>query len=410
MASINTISIDTIRADFPILKETVNGRPLVYLDNAATSQKPAQVLQAITGYYTHANSNVHRGAHTLSARATDMYENARDTVARLLNARSSAEIIFTSGTTDSINLVAYSFGNGLLQPGDEIIVSVLEHHSNIVPWQIVAERCGAKVKAIPADANGNLDQEAYRAMLSSNTRMVAVTYVSNTLGTVNPVHEMIAAAHAKGIPVLLDAAQAISHFPVDVQELDADFIAFSGHKMLGPTGIGVLYGKEEWLKKMPPFRGGGGMIKTVTVEHTSFNIPPYKFEAGTPNVGGAVGLAAAIDYLNELGFEFIQQQEEHLLQYALEQIKQLPEVQLAGAPDHQASLFSFNVQHAHHSDIATLLDSQGVAVRSGMHCTEPLINHLKVPGTARASFAFYNTTEEIDIFIRALKRAITALH
>ncbi len=409
MATINTISVDTIRADFPILKEEVNGRPLVYLDNAATSQKPVQVIQAITDYYYQANSNVHRGAHTLSTKATDLYEQARDTVAKLLNAKSSAEIIFTSGTTDSINLVAYSFGNQLLKEGDEIIVSVLEHHSNIVPWQIVAERCGARVKAIPADADGNLQLDAYQALLNDRTKMVAVAYVSNTLGTVNPVHEIISIAHERGIPVLIDAAQAVSHFAIDVQELDAEFVAFSGHKMLGPTGTGVLYGKEEWLKKMPPFRGGGSMIKTVSIEHTTFNVPPYKFEAGTPNIAGAVGLAAAIDYLNDLGFDFIHRQEEHLLHYALEQIKQLPEVVLAARPAQMASLFSFNVKNAHHADIATLLDSQGVAVRSGMHCTEPLINHLKVPGTARVSFAFYNTTEEIDLFIRALKRAITAL-
>lgn len=406
------LSVETIRADFPILNEVINGQPLVYFDNAATTQKPQQVLDAITHYYQHANSNVHRGAHTLSVRATDMYENARATVARLLNAASFREIIFTSGTTDSINLVAYSFGNGLLKAGDEILISVLEHHSNIIPWQIVAERCGVTIKAIPMDAQGNLQLDVYRSLLSSRTRLVAVTHISNTLGTINPIADIIAIAHEKGVPVLVDAAQSVAHMPLDVQELDADFVAFSGHKMLGPTGVGVLYAKETWLNQMPPFRGGGSMIQTgtVTIDHTLYNKPPYKFEAGTPNVAGAVGLAAAIDYLNEVGFDFIHQQETQLLHYALEQLQQLPQVQLAARPQQMGSVFSFNVQNAHYSDVATLLDSQGVAVRSGMHCTEPLLNHLQVNGTARVSFAFYNTLEEVDIFIKALQKAIRMLN
>lgn len=404
-------SVETIRADFPILNETVNGHRIVYLDNAATSQKPVQVLDALTGYYRHANSNVHRSAHTLSVRATDCFESARDTVARFINAASSREIVFTGGTTDSINLVAYSFGNGLLKAGDEILVTTLEHHSNIIPWQIVGERCGVTVKAVPIDAEGNLLVEEYPKLINSRTKLVAVTHVSNTLGTINPVRDIIALAHEQGVPVLVDAAQSISHFPVDVQDLDADFLVFSGHKMLAPMGVGILYAKEEWLNKMPPFRGGGSMIQTgsVTINHALYNKPPYKFEAGTPNVGGAVGLAAAIDYINEVGFDFIQQQEEQLLHYALEQLEQLPGVALSAKPQHMASVFSFNVKNAHYSDIATLLDSQGVAVRSGMHCTEPLMSHLQVVGTARASFAFYNTHEEVDIFIRALQKAIRML-
>ncbi|RFM27611.1 aminotransferase class V-fold PLP-dependent enzyme [Deminuibacter soli] len=415
MSAISTstpsVSVESIRADFPILNETINGHHLVYFDNAATSQKPMQVMEAMNRYYFHSNSNVHRGAHTLSVRATDCYEGARDTVARLLNAASSREIVFTGGTTDSINLVAYSFSNGLLKAGDEILVSTLEHHSNIIPWQLAAQRCGATVKAIPMDAQGNLLINSYRELLSSNTRLVAVTHVSNTLGTINPVRDIIAIAHEKGIPVLIDAAQSVPHFQIDVQDLDADFVAFSGHKMLGPTGIGVLYAKESWLNQMPPFRGGGGMIQTgsVTIGNTLYNKAPYKFEAGTPNVAGAVGLAAAIDYMNEVGYDFIQQQEEQLLHYALEQLQQLPEVQLAARPEHMASVFSFNVKNAHYSDVATLLDSQGVAVRSGMHCTEPLLSHLQVNGTARVSFAFYNTLEEVDVFIKALQKAIRML-
>ena len=411
------LDITSIRNDFPILNREVNGKSLVYFDNGATAQKPLSVISAITKYYTFQNSNIHRGIHTLSQQATDAYEQARKTVQAFINAKYDHEVIFTSGTTHSINLVTNSFAKKYLAEGDEIIISTMEHHSNIVPWQMVCEEYGCTLKVIPINDKGELLLEEFKKKVTKNTRMVAITHVSNTLGTINPIKEIIkyVREHAplsgekEGAFILIDGAQAVPHKKVDVQDLDCDFYVFSGHKMFGPTGVGILYGKEAVLNEMPPYQGGGDMIKTVTFEKTTYNCLPHKFEAGTPNIIGGIGLAAAIDYMNKVGINNIAAYEEELLTYATEQIKTIEGVRIIGEAEQKASVLSFLVDGTHPTDIGMILDKLGVAIRTGHHCTEPLMNRFEIPGTARASFAFYNTKEEIDIFIEALKRAVKML-
>lgn len=403
------LNIKKIRADFPILAREVNGKPLVYFDNGATSQKPQQVIDVIDKYYTFQNSNIHRGIHTLSQEATDSYEKARITVQNFINAKHEHEVIFTSGTTGSINLVASSFAKKHLNKGDEIIISTMEHHSNIVPWQMVCEDYGAILKVVPINDKGEFLFEEFEKLLSDKTKLVTVTHVSNTLGTINPVKEIIKKAKAIGAFTLIDGAQAVPHKKVDVQELDCDFYVFSGHKMLGPTGVGILYGKEAILNSLPPYQGGGDMIKTVTFEKTTYNELPHKFEAGTPNIVGGIALAAAIDYMNNIGIHNIEAYEHELLTYATEKIKQIEGLRIIGEAKQKASVLSFVVDGTHPSDIGMIIDKLGIAIRTGHHCTEPLMNRLNLPGTARASFAFYNTPEEIDVFIEALKRAIKML-
>jgi len=411
------LDINKIRKDFPILSREVNGKPLVYFDNGATSQKPQIVIDTISHYYEFENSNIHRGIHTLSQEATNAYEVAREKIRSFVNAEHSHEIIFTKGTTDSINLVASSFGKKHLKKGDEIIISTMEHHSNIVPWQMICEENGAILKVIPINEKGEIIFDEFTKLISNKTRMVAVTHVSNTLGTVNPIKEIInyVRQHAplsgemEGAFILIDGAQAVPHTKVDVQELDCDFYAFSGHKMFGPTGVGILYGKEEILNELPPYQGGGDMIKTVTFEKTTYNELPHKFEAGTPNIIGGIGLGVAIDYMNAIGIDKIEAYEHELLTYATEQIKQIEGVRIIGEASNKASVLSFVVDGTHPSDIGMIIDKLGIAIRTGHHCTEPLMNRFNIPGTARASFAFYNTKEEIDIFIAALKRAVTML-
>lgn len=403
------LDIATIRQDFPILNREVNGKPLVYFDNGATAQKPLSVISAITKYYTFQNSNIHRGIHTLSQQATDAYEQARKTVQAFINAKYNHEVIFTSGTTHSINLVTNSFAKKYLAEGDEIIISTMEHHSNIVPWQMVCEEYGCTLKVIPINDKGELLLEEYKKLLSDKTKLVAVTHVSNTLGTVNPVQEIIAQAKQFGAYTLIDGAQAVPHKKVDVQALGCDFYVFSGHKMFGPTGVGILYGKEAVLNEIPPYQGGGDMIKTVTFEKTTYNCLPHKFEAGTPNIIGGIGLAAAIDYMNNIGLDNIANYEAELLAYATEKIKQIEGVRIIGKAEQKASVLSFLVDGTHPTDIGMILDKLGVAIRTGHHCTEPLMNRFEIPGTARASFAFYNTKEEIDVFIEALERAVKML-
>lgn len=405
----NILNINDIRQDFPILKREVNGKPLVYFDNGATSQKPQLVIDAINKYYTFENSNIHRGIHTLSQEATNAYEVARKKVQRFVNAQHEHEIIFTKGTTDSINLVAASFGKKHLKKGDEIIISNMEHHSNIVPWQMICEEKEAVLKVIPINDKGELLMDEFKKLLSPKTKFVSITHVSNTLGTINPVKEIIKLAKEAGALVLIDGAQAVPHTKIDVQDLGCDFYAFSGHKMFGPTGVGILYGKEAILNDLPPYQGGGDMIKTVTFEKTTYNELPHKFEAGTPNIVGGIGLGVAIDYMNSKGLDKIEAYEHELLTYATEQIKQIEGVRIVGEAAKKASVLSFVVDGTHPSDIGMIIDKLGVAIRTGHHCTEPLMNRLNVPGTARASFAFYNTFEEIDIFIAALKRAVTML-
>jgi cysteine desulfurase / selenocysteine lyase len=405
----NILDVELIRSEFPILSRQVNGHPLVYLDNGATSQKPQAVISAISKYYTYENSNIHRGIHTLSQEATNAYEEARITVQKFINAPHSHEVIFTSGTTGSINLIASVFGKKHLKEGDEIIISTMEHHSNIVPWQMICEEKGAILKVVPINDKGEFLMNEYENLLSDKTKLVAVNHVSNTLGTINPVAAIIDLAHSKGAFVLIDGAQAVPHTNVDVQELDCDFYAFSAHKMLGPTGVGILYGKESLLNDLPPYQGGGDMIKTVTFEKTIYNELPHKFEAGTPNIAGGIGLAAAIDYMNKIGIDKIEAYEHELLVYATEQIKQIEGVRIIGEAKKKASVLSFVVEGTHPSDIGMIIDKLGIAIRTGHHCTEPLMNRFDIPGTARASFAFYNTLEEVDIFINALKRAVNML-
>lgn len=400
------LNIEEIREDFPILHQEVYNKPLVYFDNAASTQKPLQVVEALTNYYLNDHANVHRGVHYLSQKATDKFEAARETTKRFFNAESSDEVIFTKGTTDGINLVAYSFGEAFIQEGDEIIISTMEHHSNIVPWQMLCDRKKAILRVIPISDKGELDMDAYQNLLSSKTKLVSVVHTSNALGTINPVKEITQLAKSVNAYVLIDGAQAAPHQKIDVQEIGCDFYVFSGHKIFGPTGIGALYGKREVLEAMPPYQVGGEMIKTVTFEKTTYNELPFKFEAGTPNIADVMGLAVAMDYMNSVGYENIQAHENALLKYATDQLKlNFENVRIIGEADNKASVISFLLGNAHPYDVGALLDKMGIAVRTGHHCTEPLMNRFKIPGTVRASFAFYNTFEEIDMMINALKRA-----
>lgn len=396
--------IETVRKDFPILSREVYGRPLVYLDNAATTQKPLCVLDAMRHEYLNANANVHRGVHYLSQQATDLHEAARETVRSFINARSTNEIVFTRGTTEALNLLASSFAEAFMHEGDEVIVSTMEHHSNIVPWQLQATRKGIKLRVIPMSDKGELDIAEYERLFNEHTRIVSVAHVSNVLGTVNPVKEMAAIAHAHGVPFALDGAQSVPHFPVDVQQLDCDFLAFSGHKMYGPTGIGVLYGKEDWLDKLPPYQGGGEMIDTVSFEKTTYAELPYKFEAGTPDYIATHGLATAINYIKQLGMNNIREHEQHLTKYAMQRMSEIPGMRLIGQAADKDAVVSFLVGDIHHLDMGTLLDRLGIAVRTGHHCAQPLLDRLGVQGTVRASFALYNTTSEIDALVEAINR------
>lgn len=395
-----------VREDFPILKQEVHGRPLVYLDNAATSQKPQAVIDAITNYYAEQNANVHRGVHYLSQLATREYEDARVKIQRFINAAESHEIIYTRGATESINLVSQSYGRKFVHEGDEIIISTLEHHSNIVPWQLLCEQTGAKLRVIPINDDGELLMDEFAQMLNNRVKMVAVAHLSNALGTIIPVKRIIELAHSRDIPVLLDGAQAAPHLKVDVRELDCDFYAFSGHKMCGPTGIGVLYGKSHWLESMPPVYGGGDMIALVTFEKTTYNTLPYKFEAGTPNIEGAIGLGVAIEYLNGVGLDRIAAYEHELLEYATEIIGAIPGVKIIGTAREKASVLSFTVDGIHPHDVGTILDQEGIAIRAGHHCAQPVMKRFDVPATARASLAFYNTKEEIDALAEGIQRTI----
>lgn len=395
-------NIDDIRADFPILKQQVHGQALVYLDNAATTQKPNCVLDAMDQYYRHENANIHRGVHALSQIATAHYEAARQTVQEFIQAASSEEIIFVRGTTEAINLVAQSFVRPRVQAGDEILITAMEHHSNIVPWQLVCQQTGAVLKVLPMDQAGNLQVEAFHQYASPRTKLFAVTHMANAIGTVNPIKSLIEQSHALGIPVLVDGAQAIAHTAVDVQQLDCDFYAFSGHKAMGPTGIGVLYGKKALLEAMPPYQGGGDMIRTVSFEHSTYNALPFKFEAGTPNIAGVIGLQAALTYLHKVGLTSIAAYEHRLLVYATEQLQQIPGLRLIGTAKDKASIVSFVMQAAHPHDIGTILDQYGVAVRAGHHCAMPLMAFFQVPATVRLSLAFYNTQAEIDQAVQAL--------
>lgn len=399
------LDVEKIRQDFPLLKTKVYGKPLIYLDNAATTQKPASVLTALDEYYTRYNSNVHRGVHYLSQQATEAYEVARRKIATFINARHEHEVIFTKGTTNSINLVASSFGRKFLKPGDEILISAMEHHSNIVPWQLICEEKGALLKVIPMDEKGELRMDLFDGLLTDRVKMVAFTYVSNSLGTVNPVQEIIQKAHAANIPVLIDCAQAIQHIPINVQNLDADFIAFSGHKIYGPTGIGILYGKEKWLNEMPPYEGGGDMIKNVTFEKTTFNDLPFKFEAGTPDIAGSIALGYAIDYVQKTGMSIIKQTEEVLISYAYEQLSVIPSLKFIGDASQRSGAISFLVGNIHPFDMGELLDKQSIAVRTGHHCTQPVMDFFTIPGTVRASFAFYNTHAEVDQLVKGIETA-----
>ena len=396
--------IQAIRADFPILNQKVNGKPLVYFDNGATAQKPKMVLDAIDRYYTEINANIHRGVHTLSQLATDAYEESRLKIQKHINAKHAHEVLFTSGTTFGINLVANGFAQ-ILQAGDEIIVSELEHHSNIVPWQFACQRSGAKLRVIPMDDNGVLDMNVYDTLVNEKTKVVAVNHISNALGVINPIEYIIKKAHEVGAAVLIDGAQSTPHLKPDVQALDCDFYAFSGHKICGPTGTGILYGKEEWLNLLPPYQGGGEMIKEVSFEETTYAELPHKFEAGTPNIAGGIVLGYAVDYLNQVGFDAIEAYEKELLAYATEQLLQIPGLKIYGNSEHKASVVSFNIEGIHPYDIGTIVDKMGVAVRTGHHCAQPIMKHFNIPGTIRASFMFYNTKEEIDILVQAVKKA-----
>ena len=396
--------IQKIREDFPILDREVYGKPLIYLDNGATTQKPRQVVEAITDEYYSVNANVHRGVHFLSQQATELHEASRETVRRFINARSSNEIVFTRGTTESINLLASSFADSQMKEGDEVIVSVMEHHSNIVPWQLQAARKGIVLKVIPMNDRGELLLDEYEKLFSERTKLVSFAHVSNVLGTVNPAKEMIATAHAHGVPVLIDGAQSVPHMKVDVQDLDADFFAFSGHKIYGPTGVGVLYGKEEWLDKLPPYQGGGEMIQSVSFEKTTFNELPFKFEAGTPDYIGTTALAKALDYVSAIGMENIAAHEHELTTYALQRLKEIPHIRIFGEAAERGAVISFLVGDIHHFDLGTLLDRLGIAVRTGHHCAQPLMQRLGIEGTVRASFAMYNTKSEIDTLVAGIER------
>ena len=397
--------INKVREDFPILSRTVYGKPLVYFDNGATTQKPLCVLDAMREEYLNVNANVHRGVHWMSQQATDLHEAARETVRKFINARSTTEIVFTRGTTESLNLVASSFTEGCMQTGDEVIVSTMEHHSNIVPWQLQEQRKGIVLKVIPMTDEGELQLEEYEKLFTERTKLVSVTQVSNVLGTINPVKKMIRIAHEHGVPVMIDGAQSVPHFAVDVQDLDCDFLAFSGHKVYGPTGVGVLYGKEDWLDKMPPYQGGGEMIEHVSFEKTTFERPPLKFEAGTPDYVATHGLAKALDYVSALGMDNILAHEQDLTHYALQQLREIEGMHIYGhAGDSGDAVISFNVGNIHHMDLGTLLDQLGIAVRTGHHCAQPLMDRLGVLGTVRASFGLYNTREEVDALVAGIKR------
>ena len=396
--------VNRVREDFPILSREIYGRPLVYLDNGATTQKPRQVVEAMVDEYYNVNANVHRGVHFLSQQATDLHEASRETVRRFINARSTSEILFTRGTTESINLLAFSFGEAMVKESDEVVVSAMEHHSNIVPWQMMCERKGAQLRVIPMTDEGELQLEALEGLLHERTRIVCCTQVSNVLGTVNPVKEVVRRAHERNIPVLIDGAQSVPHMKVDVQDLDCDFFAFSGHKVYGPTGVGVLYGKEEWLEKLPPYQGGGEMIKNVSFEKTTYNELPYKFEAGTPDYVATHALATALDYVSGLGMENIEAHEQELTRYALERMQQIEGMHIFGGAKERDAVISFQVGDIHHLDMGTLLDRLGIAVRTGHHCAEPLMRRLGIEGTVRASFGLYNTKAEVDALVEGIER------
>lgn len=402
-----SINNQLIRQDFPILLDKIYNKPLVYFDNAATTQKPMCVIDRIVHGYTHGNANIHRGVHFLSQKATEEHENARTTVQHFIHATRSSEIIFTRGTTESINLVAFSFGETFCQPGDEIIISAMEHHANIVPWQMLKDRKGIVLKVIPMLPDGTLDMPAFSKLLNNKTKLVAVTHVSNVLGTINPIQEIIQLAHNSNVPVLIDGAQAVPHIAIDVQQLDVDFYVFSAHKVYGPTGIGVLYGKEEWLNKMQPYQGGGEMIAKVTFEKTTYNELPFKFEAGTPDYIGSTALATALEYIQQIGLNAIATYENDLLQYATAKLLQVPGLKIYGEASHKSSVISFLVQGIHHYDMGTMLDKLGIAVRTGHHCAQPIMDYYGIEGTVRASFAFYNTKEEVDNLIEGVNRVVS---
>ena len=404
--AMNKFDVARVREDFPVLRQKIHGKALVYFDNGATSQKPQVVIDTLARYYSAENSNIHRGVHQLSERATAAYEAARGKVRSFINAGSDKEIIFVRGTTEAINLVAQSYGRSFLKAGDEIIVSAMEHHSNIVPWQMLCEQVGARLRVIPINHDGEIVMDEYRRLLNEKTKFVSVTHVSNALGTIVPVKEIIALAHERNIPVLLDGAQAVPHLKVDVRELGCDFYAFSGHKMFGPTGVGVLFGRQELLEKMPPYQGGGDMISLVTFEKTHYNVLPYKFEAGTPHIAGGIGLGAAIDYLQGLDWDRLVAHEHELLSFATEALSEFKPARIIGTAKEKAGVISFVIDHIHAHDVGTILDQEGVAVRAGHHCAMPVMQRFGVPATTRASFAFYNTTEEIDVMVRGLHRVL----
>ncbi len=404
MTSNSAFNVDAVRKDFPILHREVQGKPLVYLDSAATSQKPQSVIDALVRYYSETNANVHRGVHTLSQEATDEYEGARSKVRKLINAKEDAEIIFTRGTTESINLVARTLGTQLIGEGDEIIISNMEHHSNVVPWQMLCDERGAHLRVVPINDDGELLMDEYEKLIGPRTKLVSIVHLSNALGTINPAKDIVSIAHQHGIPVLLDGAQSTPHMPVDVRDLDCDFYAFSGHKLYGPTGIGVLYGKRELLESMPPFQGGGDMIKSVTFEKTLYNDLPYKFEAGTPHIAGVIGLGAAIDYVTALGLDRAEAYERELLEYGTEQLQAIEGLRLIGTAQQKGGVLSFLLEGIHPHDIGTVLDTQGIAIRTGHHCTQPLMQRFQIPATARASLAFYNTKAEIDALVEGIHK------
>jgi len=402
MTTKSSFDVEAIRKDFPILNREVQGNPLVYLDNAATSQKPQSVIDKLVSYYSEINANVHRGVHTLSQEATEKYEGARSKVRNLINAKEDAEIIFTRGTTEGINLVAQTLGVQRVGEGDEVIISNMEHHSNVVPWQILCDQIGAHLRVVPINDDGELLMDEYEKLLSPRTKLVSIVHLSNALGTINPVKDIVAIAHQHGVPVLLDGAQSAPHLPVDVQDLDCDFYTFSGHKLYGPTGIGILYGKRELLESMPPFQSGGDMIKSVTFEKTLYNDLPYKFEAGTPHIAGAIGLGAAVDYVNTIGLDRAAAYEHELLEYGTEQLQAIEGLKLIGTAQHKSGVLSFLLEGIHPHDIGTVLDTQGIAIRTGHHCTQPLMQRFRIPATARASLAFYNTKAEIDALVEGI--------
>jgi len=402
-----SLDLTRIRSDFPILSQTIYKRPLIYFDNAATTQKPVQVIRAISDYYEQDNCNIHRGVHYLSVKATEAFEEARKEIREFINAPSTHEVVFTKGASESLNLVASSFGKKFIKAGDEVITTIMEHHSNFVPWQLLCEEKGAVLKVAGIKPNGELDLEHLYSLISERTRIIALTHVSNVLGTINPVKEIIAHAHGLGIPVLIDGAQGVSHTKVDVTDLDCDFYCFSGHKMYGPMGIGILYGKEKWLEELPPYQSGGEMVKDVTIAKTTFNELPFKFEAGTPNVEGVMGLKAAVKYLGNLGMDEVRAYEDSLLKHAVERLSAIPGLRFFGTAPYKASLISFLIGDIHPFDAGTIIDKMGIAVRTGHHCAQPLIDHFGIPGTVRASFAFYNTIEEIDKLVEAVNRVKT---